>query len=60
MTVPYRYDEWDLRDLEASVERIKVMYITERNARRPTHRLWNEYSRKLHALRLRKRALTND
>lgn len=49
------YSEWDIRDLEASLARIKAMYIEERNARRPTHRLWNEYSRLLHAVRLHKR-----
>lgn len=54
------YSEWDIRDLEASVERIRAMYIQERDARRPSAHLWNEYARKLHALRLRKRSMNHE
>lgn len=60
MTKTTPYSEWDIRDLLASMKRVKAMYIKERNARRPAYRLWNEYSRLLHAVRLHKRASSND
>jgi len=41
------------------VEAIKAVYIRERNARRPSTVLWNEYARSLHEYWLLKRSMKN-
>jgi predicted phosphoadenosine phosphosulfate sulfurtransferase len=54
------YEEWDLTELWNAVCYSKREYIKARNARKPTHELWNNYARFLHLYRLRRRELIND
>jgi hypothetical protein len=52
----------DKRHLELkrkTVEAIKAAYTRERDARRPSAVLWNEYARALHEYRLMKRGLND-
>ncbi len=57
MTTPY--EEHDLAELEAAVAEAKALYIREKDARRPSDHLWNEYARLLHTLRLRQRSMNH-
>lgn len=50
------YTRWGARYLEEVVEVARVRYVLARDARQPSAHLWNEYARKLHTLRLRKRS----